>query len=161
MSIALDVPGRGPLRLDRVLTDFTGTLAAGGVLSTDVRERLVRLATVVEIHVITSDTFGTARRELMDLPVAVHFLSGAAHDEQKRAFTLTHNPSHAAAFGNGVNDRLMLHAVRDAGGLAVAVDNGEGCAIDALTSAAVLVHGAAAALDLLLDPRRAVATLRV
>jgi len=36
-----------------------------------------------------------------------------------------------AAFGNGGNDRLLLKAMKDVGGSAVAVDNGEGCSIAA------------------------------
>jgi len=54
----------------------------------------------------------------------------------------------------------MLKAVKEGGGLAIAVDNGEGCAVDALLNANVFVTGAANALDLLLDPVRLKATLR-
>jgi hypothetical protein len=54
----------------------------------------------------------------------------------------------------------MLKAVKEGGGLAVAVDNGEGCAIDALVNAHLFVAGAAHGIDLLLDPMRSKATLR-
>ena len=53
-----------------------------------------------------------------------------------------------AAFGNVANDRLLLKALKQAGGLAIAVDNGEGCAIEALISAHVFIVRAANALDL-------------
>jgi len=46
------------------------------------------------------------------------------------------------------------------GGLAAAVDNGEGCAIDALTNAEIFIVGAANALDLLIDTKFMKATLR-
>jgi len=46
------------------------------------------------------------------------------------------------------------------GGLAIAVDVGEGCAIEALQSADIFVFGITKALDLLLDSDRAKATLR-
>jgi len=65
-----------------------------------------------------------------------------------------------AAFGNGRNDALMLKAVKDAGGLAIAVDNGEGCAVEALQNAHIFIVGITNALDLLLDPTRCKATLR-
>jgi hypothetical protein len=55
---------------------------------------------------------------------------------------------------------LLLKTVRDAGGLAVAVDNGEGCALDAILNANILVHGSEQALDLLLEPNSCKATLR-
>jgi hypothetical protein len=50
--------------------------------------------------------------------------------------------------------------VRDAGGLAVAVDNGEGCSVNAINNANILLHGSEQALDLLLEPNSCKATLR-
>jgi len=50
--------------------------------------------------------------------------------------------------------------VKEAGGLAVAIDNGEGCAFDTLKNCDVFIVGAINALDLLLDPTRVKATLR-
>jgi hypothetical protein len=44
--------------------------------------------------------------------------------------------------------------------LAVAVENGEGCALDAILNANLFVVGAVNALDLLLEPTRLRATLR-
>jgi soluble P-type ATPase len=70
---------------------------------------------------LTSDTFGTAKRELGELPITLHRLEGDRHDEQKRAYVLELDPQCVAAFGNGNNDRLLLKTVRDAGGLASAV----------------------------------------
>jgi soluble P-type ATPase len=65
-----------------------------------------------------------------------------------------------AVFGNGRNDVKWLKAVNDVGGLAVAVDVGEGCATDAIINANVFVTGITNALDLLLDKHRIVGTLR-
>ena len=159
--IKLAIPGFGPLEIRRVVTDYTGTHSFKGVVRKSVRARLARLARLVEVHVLTVDTFGTARRELARLPVTLHVLGGdGRHDRQKRRFVLECDPRHVAAFGNGSIDRLMLKAVRDAGGLAVAVDNGEGCAVDAMVNANILVHGSEQALDLLLEPNSARATLR-
>ena len=66
------------------------------------------------------------------------------------------NPEKVMAFGNGINDRRMLKAAR--GG--VAVSQQEGCAVEALLAADILVTGANAGLDLLLHPKRLKATLR-
>ena len=158
--IRIDIPGFGPREITTVVTDYTGTHAFAGKLRSEVRTRLIELAQQAEIHVLTSDTFGTAERELHDLPVTLHLLTGVKHDEQKRAFVLAKDAAHVAALGNGNNDRLMLEAVRDAGGLAIAVDNGEGCAVGALLAAHISVHGSENALDLLLDQDRFRATLR-
>jgi len=158
--ILIDIPGLGKRELHRVVSDYTGTHAFSGTLRPGVKERLTRLAELVEIHFLTSDTFGTAKRELESLPVSLHLLSGKQHDKQKQAFVADHEPQHVVAFGNGNNDRLMLRTVRTAEGLAIAVDNGEGCAIDTMVAANLFINGSEQALDLLLNPDRCKATLR-
>jgi hypothetical protein len=63
------------------------------------------------------------RRELTRLPVELHLLKNdSRNDKEKQRFVLKYEPKHVAAFGNGTIDRLLLRTVRDAGGLAVAVD---------------------------------------
>ena len=160
-GLELEIPGYGCLRLYWLITDYTGTLSSAGRLVPEVRERLERLNALLEIHVLTSDTFGTAATQLAGLPVHLHLLTGAHHDGQKREYVIKRcDPARVAALGNGNNDRLMLMAVKQAGGLAIAVDNGEGCATTAIAAAHLMVHGAPAALDSLLEPKRLVATLR-
>ena len=95
------------------------------------------------------------------MPVELHVLkSDRRNDKEKQRFVLKYEPKHVAAFGNGAIDRLLLKTVRDAGGLAVAVDNGEGCALETILSANVFVHGSEQALDLLLEPKTCKGTLR-
>ena len=159
--IKLTIPGFGLLEIRRVVTDYTGTHSFKGVVRRSVKTRLTRLAKLVEVHVLTIDTFGTVRRELARLPVELHLLKNGSHnDREKQRFVLSYEPKHVAAFGNGTIDRLLLKTVRDAGGLAVAVDNGEGCSVDAINNANILVHGSEQALDLLLEPNTCKATLR-
>jgi len=87
-------------------------------------------------------------------------LQGVAHDNQKRDFVRRLGAKHIAVFGNGNNDRLQLKAAKRAGGLAVAVENGEGCAVDAVLNAHLFVTGINNALDLLRSTDRCKATLR-
>ncbi len=150
-----------PLRIERIVCDYTGTLSLGGQLVPGVAERLRKLDKLVEIHVVTADTRGTARKELARVPLALHILkSEARHDIQKNGYVKKLRPSRVAAFGNGNNDALLLRTVRDAGGLAVAVDNGEGCSVAAMQSANLFIVNIVNALDLLLDTKRCIATLR-
>jgi hypothetical protein len=94
------------------------------------------------------------------IAITLHRLKTLQHDIEKASIVRQLDPRHVAAFGNGNNDRLMLRTVKTAGGLAVAVDNGEGCALDAILNANLFVGGSENALDLLLEPRRCIATLR-
>jgi len=159
-GISIDIPGFGLRQVEVVLTDFTGTLSRGGRLVPGVRERLLKLEEVMEIHVITADTFGSAQEELKDIPLTHYRLEGEGHDVKKRQYGEKLGLQHCAVFGNGNNDRLLLKAAKELGGLAVAVDNGEGCATDALLNSNLFIAGAVNALDLLLEPKGCKATLR-
>lgn len=158
-GIAIDIPGFGRRDVKVVVSDYTGTHSRGGSVRPGVRKRLRKLAKRVDLHIITADLFGTAEKELKGI-AKPHFLRTGRHDVEKATYVSRFELVHVAAFGNGNNDRLMLKAVKEGGGLAVAVDNGEGCAIDTLRNAHLFIVGAANAIDLLLDPMRSKATLR-
>ncbi|MGA8870736.1 MAG: hypothetical protein WA434_10790 [Candidatus Acidiferrales bacterium] len=158
-GIAIDIPGFGNRLIRTVISDYTGTLSRRGKLAPGVRSRLRRLLKLVDLEIITADSYGTAGSQLKGI-VVPHMLQRKRHDIEKRDFARRFNLRTVAAFGNGNNDRLLLQAVRKGGGIAVAVDNGEGCAIDALSSANIFIAGAANALDLLLNPTACKATLR-
>jgi soluble P-type ATPase len=158
-GILIEIPGFGTRDIHTVVCDFTGTLSCGGRVAPGVRKRLLTLLDRVELRIITSDSFGRATDELKGV-VAPRILSGGRHDIEKQDYVKGFALPHVAALGNGNNDRLLLKTVKEGGGLAVAVDNGEGCAIDALLNAHLLVVGAANALDLLLEMRGCMATLR-
>ncbi|HVB86729.1 MAG TPA: ATPase P [Candidatus Dormibacteraeota bacterium] len=160
-GIAIEIPNFPDISIRRIVTDYNGTLSQGGKVSPGVIERLRRLHALVEIDVITSDTFGTASAELAPAGLRPVLLSSdARHDQAKESHVKAHDAAHVAAFGNGNNDSRMLKAVKDVGGLAIAVDNGEGCSVQTLLNAEIFVVGIANALDLLLEPIRCKATLR-
>jgi len=127
-GIQVDIPAVGALDIRTVCSDFTGTLSVGGQLVVGVASRLRKLAKLVDIHVVTSDTNNTAKRALRGLPVTLHRIeSDKPHHEYKRDYLLQQDfePRHVAVLGNGRNDRLWLELVKRAGGLAIAVDVGE------------------------------------
>ena len=151
-----DIPGFGPVALAYLVSDFTGTVSVGGKLLPGVKEALNRIAGTLDIHFLTADTFGAARVELEGVDCEIHILSGEAHDAQKAAYIEKLGTEKVVALGNGNNDRRMLREAR----IGIAVSEGEGCAVDAITSADIHVKRAMDALDLLLDTRRLKATLR-
>jgi len=158
-GIAVDIPGLGRRHLTTVVSDYTGTYSFGGAIAAEVKRKLTDLAKLVDLHVVTADTFGTAEAQLAGIAMP-YKLRTDRHDAEKAAYVAQFDLAHVAAIGNGNNDRLMLQAVKQGGGLAIAVDNGEGCAVDAMLNANLFVVGAVNAIDLLLDPRRLKATLR-
>jgi soluble P-type ATPase len=160
-GIQIDIPGFGTLDIKAICSDYTGTLSLEGQLLHGVKKRLRQLAELVDIHVVTSDTRGTAKQELKGIPLELKIITGQKHDQLKNTYLKTQlNPKHTAVLGNGRNDRLWLRTVKKAGGLAIAVDTGEGCAVEAMRNANIFLLGSTSALDLLLDPDRIKATLR-
>ncbi len=96
----LGVPGFGSVRLEHLVTDFTGTLSVNGRLVPGVRERLERIAAMLKVHVLTADTFGMARAELQGIDCEVHILTGEDHDVQKEDFVRALGASSVIALGN-------------------------------------------------------------
>jgi len=152
----LDIPGFGQVHLEHLVSDFTGTLSVDGRLLPGVKERLNRISKSLKVHILTADTFGMARAELADIRCIVHLLEGKEHDVQKEAYVKQLGQDSVIALGNGNNDRRMLKAAR----IGIAVCLNEGCSIDAITSANIVVTSTTDALDLLLNPKRLKATLR-
>lgn len=152
----LDIPGFGLAEIHYLVSDFTGTLSVDGTLLPGIDEQLNELAKYLDIHILTSDTFGTAEKQLEDICCEVHILEGERADVQKEVFVKNLGVDNTVAIGNGNNDRRMLNAAK----LGIAVIEGEGCAGDALYAADINVRCASEALELLLNPKRAVATLR-
>lgn len=150
-----------PLLITRIVTDYTGTLSFDGRLIPGVEERLRKLKELVDIDVLSADSFGTASGQLAGVPLRpVIYEQDGPHNVLKEKHAKEHDPPHIAAFGNGSNDELLLKAVKEAKGLAVALDNGEGCSSLAMRYADIFIVGIVNALDLLLYPTRCKATLR-
>jgi P-type E1-E2 ATPase len=152
-GIRVSIPGRKrELRIDRVVFDFNGTLAVDGVLIRGVGGRIRKLAKLVEVVVMTADTFGTARDALAGLPITVKI---ARTGEDKRRFVKSCGAG-TAVVGNGMNDVPMFRAA----GFSIGVLGGEGSAAILLRTATVIVRDINDAFDLLLSPERLIATLR-
>lgn len=154
--IEVAIPGDAVLRLETLLCDYNGTLAVDGRLPTAVGDRLARLAGSLRVVVATADTFGTAAAELARTGVEVRPLAPTFGAAQKEKILEQLGAEAAVAIGNGVNDHLMVGRAA----LGIAVLGREGAAWETLRRARIVVPDPADALDLLLEPRRLVATLR-
>jgi len=154
--IEIDIPGFGIVKLEHLVSDFTGTLSVDGILLPKVEARLNKLSEVLKIHILTADTFGKAQIALKDVNCEMQILTGENHDVQKEDYVNKLGAGSVAALGNGKNDRKMLKAAK----LGIAVTEGEGCAVDAIMAADIHVRSAVEGLDLLLNTRRCKATLR-
>jgi len=154
--LEIDIPGFGLVELDHLVSDYSGTLSSSGKIIPGVKERLNKIAEFMQVHILSSDTFGCAREELRDITCIIHILSGRDHDVQKEQYVTKLGHERVVALGNGNNDRKMLKIAR----LGIAVSASEGCSTEAILAADILVHSPLDGLDLMLDPKRCKATLR-
>jgi soluble P-type ATPase len=161
-GISIEIPGFGRYLIRTVVTDYTGTVSLDGKIDPGVKERLLELRSRVDLRVVTADSFGRARKELEGVVEPEILPAGRRHDLDKQDFVRRFETQSVVAFGNGNNNRLMFKTIKEGGGLTIAVDNGEGCAVDTILNAHLHIFGAVNALDLLLkaDGTRLKATLR-
>jgi len=155
--IRVEIPGKGICEFEHFVTDFSGTLSEDGILLPQVKEKLNELSEHLNVHVLTSDTFGRAREELKGVNCTLHVLEGKEHVIQKERYVLNLGGETVVALGNGNNDALMLKAAK----LGIAVCLKEGCSRQAIDAAKIFVISPIDAIDLLLTPKRLIATLRV
>lgn len=156
----LAIPGRGTYDIQHLVLDVNGTVAVGGQLIDHVPERLAGIREAgLHVHWITADTRGRQATLDREMGFPAHRLSpatGLDEGAQKAAFVESLGAAQVLAIGNGANDALMLRAAA----IGIAVLGPEGLSTAALLSSDLLVPSIHAALDLVVDPVRLVATLR-
>jgi soluble P-type ATPase len=151
--IQIDIPDWGVLELQHAVFDINGTLAVDGTPFPGVAERLRRLAESLSLQALTAGTHGNIAEleRLLAIPIRI-----IGDGEEKARYVRQLGAEHVVAFGNGRNDIGMLRSAA----LGIAVLSGEGIAVGALQAADIVASGPVDAIDLLLNPKRLVATLR-
>lgn len=152
----IEIPGYKTLDLKYLVLDYNGTIAIDGQIPDSVRERLIKLAEIFEIHIVTADTHGNARKSCEGLPVQIRtFPSGdAAHEKEK--IVEDFGCENCVCMGNGRNDKLMCRIA----GFSIAVMDAEGMYGKLAAEVDVFVRSMEEGLDLLMNEKRMIATLR-
>ena len=153
--IQIDIPGRETITIEHLVLDYNGTVAVDGQLIPGVAERLTELKELVEVHVLTADTYGTVRAQCEPIGIHVETFPRAGAAECKLEIVEKLKPN-VMCVGNGFNDVPMFGPAA----LSVAVIEKEGAFAGLISSADVLVTSILDALDLLTKPDRLRATLR-
>ena len=154
--IELDIPGRGVLRLEHLVTDVNGTLAVDGQLISGVSQHIDSLRDQLSIHLLTADTHG--RQALIDKALKLTAVRIRPGNEaaQKAEYVRRLRAETVVAIGQGANDAAMLKEAA----LGICVMSQEGVAVETLLSADLLAPDIISALELLHNPLRVVASLR-
>ena len=153
--LTIDIPGRERLVASHLVLDLNGTLATDGQVSPAVSRRVRALASFLQVHILTADTYGTATT-LPESGVEIVVVGPGDQVEAKAAIIRGLGPQQTVAIGNGLIDEAML---REAA-LGIVVIGREGAAVRSLLAADLVVRSIEDALDLLLLPKRLIASLR-
>jgi P-type E1-E2 ATPase len=151
--IRIEIPYRGTLELEHAVFDINGTLAIDGTPFPGVVERLQQLAAQISLHALTAGTHGNMQEIERALGLPLRMIGKG---EEKQRFVERLGSAQVIAFGNGMNDVGMLRVAA----IGVAILGAEGLAIPALQAADAVVPGPVEGIDLLLHPKRLIATLR-
>lgn len=155
--IEINIPGDRRLQLKHIVLDYNGTIACDGDLIAGVKENLVALVDKLQIHILTADTFGKARSGLEGIKCELSIIAPDAQDVGKLEYVKRLGAENAVCVGNGRNDQLMLKEAA----LGIAVILEEGAAVAALSAADIVCTHIVSALELLTNPLRLMATLRI
>lgn len=151
--LKIEIPQRGSIELRHAVFDINGTLAVDGVALPDVAERLQKVAEHLSIHLLTAGTHGHTN----ELERALGYSLRVMHTSEEKMRYVQHlGPANVVAFGNGLNDSSMLRLAT----IGIAILGAEGVSTRTLQAADIVVTNPLDALDLLIKPKRLVATLR-
>ncbi len=154
--IEIEIPGREQtLQIRHLVLDYNGTIARDGQLLPEAAERITRLTEMVNVYVLTADTYGNVRRQCAGLGAEIRTFpkAGAALFKEQIVKELGDG---VCAVGNGFNDIPMCRSAQ----LAFGIMEAEGICAGLIGCVDVVVGSPADALDLLLKPDRLRATLR-
>jgi len=154
--IDVTIPGYGHLKLKYLVMDYNGTIAIDGRLIPGVAERLTNIRRILDIHVVTADTFGLAHAQLSSLPVNLNILKSGDQATQKLSYVTRLGSVFTVAIGNGRNDRYMLNHAK----LGIALIQQEGSFWKTMSNADIVMTDINSALDLFTNQKRLIATLR-
>ena len=154
--VEISIPGYQDISLKHLVFDYNGTLAVSGELLDGVSDALRRLANHLEVHIATADTFEKVRSAVSGLPCRLSILGEQSQAEAKQKYVRNLGSGQTAAIGNGRNDRLMLQEAK----LGIAIVGLEGAAVETVLAADIVCSSILDAFELLLSPKRLIATLR-
>ena len=154
--IEILIPGYKTFRFQHLVLDVNGTIAKDGQLIEGTEGLLTELRARLEIHLITADTHGNQEAINKQLALTAIQIPVRNQAKAKLDYIETLGADKIVAMGNGANDAAMLERAA----LGIAVIGPECAAVETLQKADVVAPDIHSALELLLFPKRLIATLR-
>ena len=154
--ISVEIPGFRSFSFHHLVLDVNGTLAKDGNLIEGTVSLLNELRSRLDIHLVTADTHG--KQETINRALSLEAVKIPVENQVKAKLDYIEklDADSVVAVGNGANDAAMLERAA----LGIAVVGPEGAAAESVLKAKIVAPDIQSALELLLYPKRLMATLR-
>ncbi|MBN1115746.1 MAG: hypothetical protein JXA77_00960 [Bacteroidales bacterium] len=151
-----EIPGTKSIEIENLVLDYNGTIAIDGKLIDGVAALINELSAVINVHVITADTFGSVEKELAGVNCKLVIIPKGNQETSKLKYVSDLGKDKTLSVGNGKNDKLMLK--ESAIGIAVIQD--EGAFVESLLAADIVCKSIIDVFTFFKSPDRLKATLR-
>lgn len=153
-----NIPNYGVITIKNIIFDINGTLQFKGRISEALIKKLDELKKVYNVYLISADTRGNLK-ELADL-LKVSYIKinpkGDSEAEAKNSELIKLGKEVTVAIGNGNNDALMLQNSI----LGISILGSEGATTKSVLNSKVIFPNPLNAIDMLLDEKTMIGTLR-
>ncbi|KKQ37417.1 MAG: hypothetical protein US53_C0019G0045 [Candidatus Woesebacteria bacterium GW2011_GWA1_37_7] len=150
----VNIPGQTELNLKKVVLDLNGMLAVHGKVVNGVSQRIRALKDKgLRFVLFSGDTRGNAK-SIADI-LNIEFIAAGTSEEKAREIEKL-NPETCVAIGNGLIDLMKIKKAK----LGIVTLQAEGVHTKTLMEADIIVPSINDALDLLIDEKNLIATLR-
>ncbi len=101
------IPGFDEFKLEHLVLDFNGTIAFDGILLKEVPKLLKEISKSLQVHVVTGDSYGSAKNELKNIDCKILILPVEGQRSAKLQYIDNLNPKRVVAIGKGSKQTLM------------------------------------------------------
>ena len=155
--IELRFPNGKKINIKHLVLDFNGTIANDGILIAGVKEKMINLSKILNIHIITADTYGTINRQFNDNNINIEIIEKDFSGEiYKNNFVKNLGKNNVIAIGNGNDDSNMLKSAV----IGIAIIGEEGLSTDCVLNSDIVFNNIFDALNIIENVKGLIATLR-
>lgn len=154
--LVYEVPGRNDIEIKNIVFDYNGTIAVNGKILKGVKELLLNFKDDIDIYILTADTYGTVKKECINLDAKVLTFPKENTSEFKKKIVKELNGKKTICVGNGFNDVSMFEEAA----ISIAVIEGEGASGYLLRHADIVTRSILEAIEIILNKDKIKAVLR-
>lgn len=152
----IKIPGRNEFNIKNIVFDYNGTLATDGTMDEATANGILKLKEFANVYVVTADTHGNVREQCKDLGITVKTFPTGKADIEKKKIVEELGAIETICIGNGYNDIEMFKIAA----ISIAIIHNEGCSGKLIGVSDIVVTSIEDAINMILNPKRIIATLR-